>query len=177
MHAGVYSGVRFVFLLAWLAVLTPSGGVYAQGGAVQSGFAADVSLSPSQVKAGGPSVLTYSFKVIEGAPTWWRIVLSWVPEGLAVRSIEKNGVALWLMNQSGSPPQSSVASWTVANKELELWTYAGDMSPGDVLKITFAVSVPDTLTVGLLDGWLGQAGKVESLNPCPSAATKLTAER
>ncbi len=173
----MYPGVRFGFLLAWLSVLTLSGGVYAQGGAVQSGFAADVSLSPSQVKAGGPSVLTYSFRVMEGAPTWWRIVLSWVPEGAAVRSVEKNGGVLWLMNQSGPPPHSSVASWTVANKELELWTYPGDMRPGDVLKITFAISVPDTLTVGLLDGWLGQAGKAESLAPCPSAATKLTAGR
>lgn len=153
-----------------------AGEVYAQGGAVQSGFAATASLTTPRLHPRTSEVLTYSFVVEKGSPSWWRIAFSWAGSA-AIQSVEKNGQPLWLLQQSVSPSQQSVASWNRSDYGLDVMTRPDEFVPGDRLTIHFRLSVPDTVQSGSLDGWVGQAGRSESLVPCRSESSRLTIER
>ncbi len=155
----------------WL--LSSPVGVYAQGTAVQSGFAAETSVSSSVFEAGQTQQLTYTFRVTSGQPSFWRIMLSGAFGDMVVRSIESGGQSLWIIRQSGPPSRPHVASWTATDRLLEFQTYPGDVKANDELKITFLISFPDSVQSATMDGWIGESGKAASVVPCVSTKTTL----
>lgn len=148
-------------------------GVYAQGTAVQSAFAAETSVSNSVMEAGQTQELTYTFRVISGMPSLWRIMVSGGFGGIVVRSIVSGDQPLWIVHQPNPPSMPSVASWTATDRLLEFRTYPGDVKPNGELKVTFLISFPDSAQSAAMDGWIGESGKAESIVPCVSTKTTL----
>ncbi len=134
-------------------------------------YSAEASITPTQVKTGGELLVTYTFKILGGSPTLWRIRIPW-PGNVYVKSVERNTQSMWLINRPASPPQSSVVSWIFepVQQYLELRSFAGDLKSPDLVKVVFAIQAPDSLSTKSFDGL---AGSPELLNRCISKGTEI----
>jgi hypothetical protein len=157
-----------IFLLLAIFKINVTAPLFAQA-------SVEASVTPAQVKAGEDNLITYSFKILRGSPTVWRVTIPWSRKNIYAKSVEKNDQGLWLINQPASSPRSSVVSWIFEPSQnyLELKSYPGDLGVNDVMKVVFAVHVPDSLSAGSFDAWVGNSGSSAPLTRCTSKGTDI----
>lgn len=139
-----------------------------------SQYSVEASVTPSQIKIGEDVLVTYTFKILRGSPTLWRIRIPW-SGNVYVKTVEKNNQSMWLINRSESAPQSSVVSWIhePVQRYLELKSYSGDVKSTDLVTVIFAMHAPDSLSTKSFDGWVGDTGSPVLLNRCISKSTEI----
>ena len=131
-------------------------------------FQVNASISPTSVKPGRESLFTYTLQVLGGSPTFWRIQIPWSDKKIVIKSVEKNGGPIWLINQTTVSPRNSVVSWVFHDSTgtLELRTFQNDFGPADILKIIFSGNSPDSTFTASFDSWIRDAGLDAPLIKC-----------
>ncbi len=127
---------------------------------------AEVSIFPARFVKGNTAEVEYRFDVKAGLARALAVYFSWSVDRAVVKSVEKNGSALWLLNEKTEAPRESVITWyfDADSRRIVLQAYDGEFRSNDRIVVKLLVQASQLAGTDTLSGYVG--GSLSQLRRC-----------